>query len=145
MNELIINSVGLKVDRIKPVTEVKMGQKGHPRKLIDKRVFQRLILGAGAMPVRKIAQLLGVSSQTVLRSMKQYGLKKTFTPLSNCDLDAILSTLKVKQPNMGQRYIFGFLQKNNIHIQRRCIIASINCVMGLGVALQKHMKKRISR
>lgn len=85
-----------------------------------------MILGAGAMSINKLSRLLGVSSRTVQRSMKQYGIKKKpFLPMSNSDLDAVLAALKEQRPSMGQRYVLGFFKKNNVRIQRKRILSSM--------------------
>ncbi|KAI6137741.1 hypothetical protein BKA82DRAFT_90483, partial [Pisolithus tinctorius] len=65
----------------------------------------------------ELARILGVSRMTLWRTMRKHGLKRSYTLLSNDELDVLVKAFKIRKPESGFRYLLGHLRCNGIRIQ----------------------------
>lgn len=87
---------------VSPIEEV-VGSTGRPT--LD---FERLeFLLASQFSVPFIAELLGASTRTIFRWMKQYGLSVTagYSTMTDAELDCMVRTIKQQFPNAGYRNV----------------------------------------
>ena len=80
----------------------------------------------------ELAQHLGIHRNTLRRKMKQYGITRSYSKLSNSQLDALVRSFKRSRPQSGFRYVRGFLVRNGVYIQRRRVLLSLRRVDGIG-------------
>ena len=109
---------------------------GRPVKKINKKWLKDAVSHKRNLSKKTISELLGINRNTLWYKLKQMKLYQRFTPISDQDLDVIVSYYKTLRPESGIRYTQGFLKKNDIHIQRDCVQASLGRVDGLGQVLR---------
>lgn len=67
--------------------------------------------------------------------MWKYGLKWSYTLLSNDKLDKLVKTFKKHKPESGFRYLLGHLRLQGIRLQQKRIWQSLRRVDRLGQCL----------
>ena len=81
----------------------------------------------------EVAVALMVSKSTILRRLKDVGIKITpYTDISDGDLDRIVLEFQQRHPHSGQTLVQGYLCSIGIHIQRHRIRSAISRVDCLG-------------
>ena len=75
---------------------------------------------------------------TIRAYLQQYGVYQRFCNISDKDLDILVRTFKSHKPASGLSYVVGFLQRHQVHVQRRRIRASLKRIDGLGQALRNY-------
>jgi hypothetical protein len=75
--------------------------------------------------------------------MKQHGVVRQYSALSNQDLDNLVKIFKAQKPNSGLRYLIGFLRAHGFRVQRRRVMYSLRWVDALGSRLRD--RKAIKR
>ncbi|MED6252580.1 hypothetical protein ATANTOWER_013893 [Ataeniobius toweri] len=82
-----------------------------------------------------IANLFGVSEQTIRRRMAQYGIRlhDLLTPLN---LDEKVTQILQHQPNCGYKMMLGHLNAQGIHIQRQRVQDSMRRVDPRGILMR---------
>ena len=71
--------------------------------------------------VPEIAALLGVSTSTIRRRMRQYGLsiRQQYTQLANTTLDQLILEILSEHPNSGYRMVCSYLSDGGIRISQQ--------------------------
>ncbi|KAF8440072.1 hypothetical protein L210DRAFT_3335270, partial [Boletus edulis BED1] len=67
----------------------------------------------------ELSRVLGVHRNTLRFHMRRHGIGRSFSQLSNTDLDSLIAQFKTRRPESGIRYIFGFLRRHGIRVQHR--------------------------
>jgi Bacterial regulatory protein, Fis family len=88
--------------------------------------------------LNEIAMLLGIHRNTLRYKLRQMGLQRRFSELSNDDLDRVLKLYKRIRPDSGLRYTTGFLRHHHLKVQRHRVRDSLERIDGLGRALRRH-------
>ena len=65
----------------------------------------------------ELARVLGVHRNTLRLYMRQYNIKRTYTDISDADLNHLVIEFKKRRPESGIRYFVGFMQKHGVHVQ----------------------------
>ena len=93
---------------------------GRPSSRLDMDTIRYLkTLG---MTVKDIAQLLGVSRQTVYNKINSSGnaaVFATYSVISDSDLDTLVTRLKSQHPNNGEIMIAGYLASEGVRVPRK--------------------------
>ena len=86
------------------------GYRGMPSFDIPKEQIELFLEYNFSLP--QISEMLGVSLSTVSRRLKDYGLSvtRTYSTISNPELDEITPELVSEFPNCGYRRMTGFLR-----------------------------------
>ena len=94
------------------------GCRGRPSFDIPKEQIELFLEYNFSLP--QISEMLGVSLNTVSRRLKDYGLSvtRTYSTISNPELDEITQQLVSEFPNCGYRRMTGFLRARGIHVQQ---------------------------
>ena len=95
---------------------------GRPRQFVDRQQLE--FLRSMHFTWEDIANLLGVSVKTLQRRAKEWGIK-TFSVISDCDLDHAVSEYLCESPFSGEAMINGHLRSGNVHVQRSRIRSSM--------------------
>jgi hypothetical protein len=85
----------------------------------------------------QLAQTLGVHRNTLYHHMKQHGVVRQYSALSNQDLDNLVKIFKRRKPDSGLCYVIGFLRAHGFRVQRRRVVSSVKRVDGLGSRLRE--------
>ena len=86
--------------------------------------------------MKTLATLLGIHQNTLHYKLRELGLSKPFSSLTNDELDRVIKIYKSLRPNSGLRYTMVFLHRHGLQVQRECIRMSLQHVDGLGHALR---------
>ncbi|KAI6103998.1 hypothetical protein EDD16DRAFT_1438712, partial [Pisolithus croceorrhizus] len=65
----------------------------------------------------ELARVLGIHRNTLRHYMKNHGLERRYTDITDTDLDHLVTEFKKRRPESGIRYIIGFLRKHGLRIQ----------------------------
>lgn len=83
------------------------------------------------LPVKDIAQLMGVSRQTLYNKIRKSGNPSayaTYTSISDGDLDQLVARIKLQHPNNGEVMLAGYLTSEGVRVPRKRLRASIHRV-----------------
>ena len=103
-------------------SKLKMAQKtsrGRPASDVDMNAL--LYLKTIGLPMTVIAELMGVSRQTLYNRIAQSGNAAsyaTFTAISHSDLDSLLAQTIQRHPNNGEVMLAGYLCSEGIRVPR---------------------------
>ena len=81
--------------------------------------------------------MLGVSRNHLRQEMKLYGIDRSFTTISDDDLDSIIRDYKQRKPKTGLRYIRGYLSDLGLRIPKERVRMSLQRVDPLGQTLRR--------
>lgn len=124
--------------QIEPTFEEHQGGRGRPKKVI-KLVWLRDALGPRrALKKARLASLANVHRHTLRARMKEAGIFKTHSRISEDDLDAIVKDYRVLRPRAGYRFVRGHLLGLGLMVQRHRILSSIRRVDSVGRTLRRH-------
>lgn len=90
---------------------------GRPKFEVPWHQLEYLLKAGFSVP--QIAHLIGVSISTVRRHMTCYDLsvRSMYTPLSDEQLDSLISDAQRQFPNAGNRQMYGLLSSRGIKVQ----------------------------
>ena len=95
----------------------------------------------------ELAHILGVSHMMLWRTMQKHGLKRSYTLISNDELDVLVKAFKKRKPESGFRYLLGHLRRHGIRVQQKQIWRSLRRVDRLGQRLRERraIRRRVYR
>ncbi|KAI6145114.1 hypothetical protein BKA82DRAFT_3943681, partial [Pisolithus tinctorius] len=67
----------------------------------------------------ELARLLGIHRNTLHLYMRCHGIERTYTEISDADLDNLVKEFKKRRPESGLRYIIGFMRAQGVRVQYR--------------------------
>ena len=91
-------------------------QKGRPKIDVSKQHVE--FLRSLAFQWHDVAGVLGISTSTLYRRVKDWGIPK-FSPISDEDLDGKISQFRAEFPNTGEAVTRGHLESQGIHVARQ--------------------------
>lgn len=127
------------ISTVQPITVVRTGKPGRPRKIIDPDFLKEVLSEKRRISLSKLADMMHISRHMLLYYMRVNGVSNKFSALSNYDLDLLVKTFRASKPDSGIRYVVGFLRRHGLRIQKRRVVASINRVDGLGQVLRRRV------
>lgn len=116
---------------------------GRPETEVDMDAVK--YLKAIGMPMKDIAELMGVSRQTLYDRIQVSGNPSdyaTYTSISDSDLDRLVARIKQHHPNNGEVMLAGYLTSEGVRVPRRRLRASIHRVDSAGVEDRRHRAVR---
>jgi hypothetical protein len=87
--------------------------------------------------ISKLANVIGVHRNTLSRRIRQLGLNRKYTELTDMELEQILKEYRLKRPNSGITYVTSYLRSQGLRIQRWRVRNAIQNVDGVGVRIRK--------
>ncbi|KAK7013404.1 hypothetical protein R3P38DRAFT_2546059 [Favolaschia claudopus] len=123
---------------VEPVTVVRTGKRGRPRKQLNPQLLAEAMQSQRRMSLTKLAQLMGVSRPTLRKQLVLNGVYSKFTSLSKSELDNLVKHFREAKPDSGVRYLIGFLRNHGLMCdgcERPCPYLDMGlhpCLMGLG-------------
>ncbi|XP_047445375.1 uncharacterized protein LOC125010659 [Mugil cephalus] len=108
------------------------GASGRPRFNISPDYLLYLI--DQGLPVLCIANLMGVSTRTIFRRMKEFGfsVRALYSTCSNTQLDHLVTEIKKDMPHGGCRLVRESLQARGFRVQWKRVRASMHRVDTIG-------------
>jgi hypothetical protein len=89
-----------------------------------------------------LASTLRVHRNTMTNKMKEAGIKKTYSNITDAELDTLVRGYKAAKPTAGRRYTIGFLRNQGLRVQKERVRKSLARVDGLGQLLRKKKIRR---
>lgn len=100
------------------------GRAGRPRILLSVETVE--LLRSCGYTWKQVAGALQVGRSTLWRHLKDSGYEvKTYTDISDDELDSVLTRIQRENPNCGQQLMLGYLRDQGIHVQRYRLRESI--------------------
>jgi hypothetical protein len=128
-----------KVSNINAVIITPTGGRGRPRKLISSTYLHDALGPGRNISAARLSKTLGLHRNTLARYVSMYKIKRPkFSPISDADLDEIVTNFRLKRPSTGIRYLRGHLFLLKIRVQKKRIYDSITRVDGLNKTLRQH-------
>ena len=141
--ELRLYSEETNVAFVEPVTVVRTGKRGRPRKQVNPDFLAEALSSHRKITITKLAQILKMDRGLLTRHLKAHGVMYKFTDLSKTELDVLVRSFRAAKPDSGLRYLIGYLRRHGLRIQKRRVHSSVHRVDGLGRILrQRHIIKR---
>ena len=132
-----INRTEAQIEKLEPVTIVKTGKPGQPRKVVDLAYVQEAMTPQCNILKSKLACLLGIGCHTLNCYLRQYNVHHSFSNLTDAELDTLVCTYQRNKPVSGIQYLVGFLRARGFRVQKCYILELIHCVDGLGHVLRQ--------
>lgn len=132
----------LPVAQVEPITIIRTGRRGRPRKFIDPEFLQEALKPNRRISVSRLADALNVVRGTVYNYMHMFGIERDWSDITNEDINELIRAYREQRPDSGLRYIMGYIRGLQLRIQRRRLIESQHQVDGTGVALRAHRAAR---
>lgn len=120
------------------VREIRTGKRGRPRKDINIDFLRNAVAKQRGLTYTDLADLLGVSRVHLYKVLKQNGLGRVYSDITDAQLDEMMRAYKTERPDSGIRYGISYLRRKNIRVQRRRITESLKRVDRLGTRLREH-------
>ncbi|KAJ4947507.1 hypothetical protein JOQ06_009542 [Pogonophryne albipinna] len=110
-----------------------IGLRGRPKFEIERQQLVEM-LGTN-LSVPCIAKLLGVSSSTIFRRMREFGLSvsELYSSISDEELDNVVISIKNDMPTAGYRMVKGRLLSIGLRVQWTRMAASMHRVDSIGI------------
>lgn len=116
---------------------VHSGKRGRPATIIDPEFLREALSSERNISVNRVARILGLHRHTVVKYMKQYGIKRSISDLSNDELDEILRKFHEHRPDSGTRYAVGFLRKMGHRVSRHRVRQALRRIDALSAMLRQ--------
>ncbi|KAG9262098.1 hypothetical protein AMEX_G23811, partial [Astyanax mexicanus] len=133
--EEVFTMVRQQSDFTAPCTTVESvpGLRGRPKLEIKREQIVEML--QTNLPVSQIARIVGVSTSTFFRRMKEFDLSisESYSPISDEELDTIVTNIKNGMPAAGYRMVRGRLLSMGIRVQWRRIASSMHRVDSVGI------------
>lgn len=113
-------------------------RRGRPCKNINQEYLAEAMGPTRNISLTKLAHVLGVHRHTLRRNMKSYGIKRSFSSITDAQLDLVVKAHKHDKPNTGVRYLLGYLRSRGIRVQKDRVYQALHRVDGLGQVLRQH-------
>ena len=108
-------------------------QRGHPHKVIDIEYLQEALHPSRNISRTKLAKVLGIHRKTLKRRIDDIGISCDYSTIRDLDLDSLIREYKAKKPDAGFHYVWGHLCSLGIHIQKQCVLDTLQRVDRIGV------------
>ena len=121
------------------------GRKGRPKFEISKDQIQFFL--SNGFNARTISRMLQVSHRTIKRRMSEFNLgkSKTYSKISDNELDSAVKTICEDYPNIGRRKMKGFLLSKGLMVQEERIRESLRRTDPEGTILRTLCSRIVSR
>nr|XP_054605991.1 uncharacterized protein LOC107395523 [Nothobranchius furzeri] len=115
-------------------TELVEGITGQQKYMVNKECLQNLVDLDLSIP--SISAVMGISKSTVKRALREndISIRRSYSSISDDQLDDIVGSIKITAPNIGSRMLKGRLRALGHRITWTRIWASLKRVDALGVA-----------
>jgi hypothetical protein len=120
-----------------PVEQEQTGGHGRPKSVINIDILREVLSPHQKIHISRLAQALGVSRPTVYANMKEYGIPRLFSDITDDQLDSLVTQYKELHPSAGLRFMMGHLRSASFRVQKTRVGDSLKRVNGVGTRLRK--------
>ena len=131
-----------RVREVQAVRHIHTGKRGRPRKDIDQAYLQEAMASGRHISQIRLAKALNMHRHSLRRNLKSCGIRRTFSTLTDSQLDTIVRAYKAAKPDSSMRYLIGFLRSHGLRVQTARIYQSLHRVDGLGATLRQRRAVR---
>ncbi|KAG8923025.1 hypothetical protein FRC02_011448 [Tulasnella sp. 418] len=125
------------VHHYQPFTTIHSGKPGRPRKVFDLQFLKETFSDHRNISINRLAKELKVHPNTLASYMKLYGVSRSFSQISDHELDQLIKDYRQERPTSGIWYVIGFLRRKGLRIQRHRVITAVKQVDRLGTVLRR--------
>ena len=140
--EPYVNDGNIFVDAVREVvqymmltqeSEASMSQRGRGRPQVEIGEHQLRYLIEQGFKIKDIAKIFGCSTRTIERRLVTFHISRTYSDISDSELDKLVSEINTLHPNCGEKSVSGRLRSSGYHIQRERVRSSLRRVDPSGV------------
>lgn len=124
---------------IEPVTVVRTGNPGRPRKRLNPYFLAEAMKPQRNITVSRLAREIGIHRHTLKTYMVANGVSCQFHTMDDNQLDQVVQTIKETRPQVGLRYLIGHLRTRGLRVQIRRVVRSLHRVDPVGSLLRKRL------
>jgi hypothetical protein len=129
-----------------PVYMESTGKRGRPRKAVDAKILHEAFKKERRISTSVLASILGINRKTLRARMTELDIDPSYTPISDEELDGLVSQYLQEHPTGGRAYVIGRLRSaNSLKIQRQRVINSMNRLDQLGQGMRQRVGKKKKR
>lgn len=111
-------------------------RQGRPSKSISTAFLKNAFNPSRNISITKIASVLGVHRNTLSRKLRETGIQRRYSEISDQELQAIIREFRIERPDAGQSYVIAHFRQNNIRVQRWRLRKALQEVDGVGIRLR---------
>lgn len=126
-----------------PITVVRTGKRGRPRKNIDRAFLENMFSGNRGLTMKEVSEAINIHPKTLKNYLKFYGLKKKFSNKTDVEIDNHLRLYRQHHPQAGLRYVTGYFRSLGHRFKRQRILEALHRTDGVGLRLR--YRKQVSR
>ncbi|KAG9310489.1 hypothetical protein JVU11DRAFT_9633 [Chiua virens] len=90
---------------------------GRPPFECDQEWLENAIAPTRRLSLQTIAQTLGIHRNTLRRYLQINGLVKTFSDITDAEIDVLVRNYKLERPNAGLQFVLASLKSHGLNIQ----------------------------
>ena len=121
-----------------PIHTTRTGRRGRPAIVIDRAWLKDATSAHRRIPLTTLAKTLGIHRNTLHNHMRRAKIYRSFSSISDEDLDKLLRSFRLIKPTSGYRYAMGFLESNGLRVQKYRVQLSLRRIDGLRQVLRNH-------
>lgn len=133
------------IEYLEPINVVKSGKRGRPRKSVNVQLLREAMRPERNISISGLSRVLGVHRNTLRAKMKENHVTKSFSSISDVDLDAHVQTFRVAHPDSGLRYLIGYLRAKGLRVAWSRVSASLKRVDKIGQTLRGRKNQKVKR
>jgi hypothetical protein len=121
---------------LEPVLEGTFSGQGCPLKMVNENYLKEAMSSSKNIILAALARKLKMHWYILHQKMKSYGISRKFDDRSDAGLNTLVTTFKTEKPNVGFRYLLGYLWSWGLWVQMEWVRQALRRVDGLGQELQ---------
>ena len=110
---------------------------GRPQKVVNKAYLEEAAHPSRNISKTKLARALGIHRNTLKKKLDESGISFEYSSIEDVDLDTLVKAYKVKKPNIGFRYVHGYLRSIGLHVQRQRVLDALQRVDRVGQLIRR--------
>jgi AraC-like DNA-binding protein len=109
---------------------------GRPAKHVNRAFLRNALRASRNLSLTKLANVLGIHRNTLARRMKEYGLKRSYTDITDGELESEIRLYRDSRPDSGLSYIQSHFRSRRIRVARHRIREAVAKVDNIGLHLR---------
>ena len=111
--------------------------RGRPQKVVNKAYLEEAAHPSRNISKTKLARALGIHRNTLKKKLDESGISFEYSSIEDVDLDTLVKAYKVKKPNIGFRYVHGYLRSIGLRVQRQRVLDALQRVDRVGQLIRR--------
>lgn len=112
-------------------------KRGRPPVKLNEVFLRKAFNTKHHIPITKLSKAIGVHRNTLARKLRELGISRSFTEISDAELETLIREYREEKPEAGETYVVSFLRNKNIRVPRERVRRAMQEVDGVGVRLRR--------